>query len=196
MRRCPLQLLVLALGVVACRAYSGGAPAVACGDMTPGHGVPAQSSTLPYRVVVSDVAIAPGDRVTVTISREHQMPFKGFFVQARRASGTDSLPALGSFTAVPEYKLTSCGEYSDNGISHRDSADKHSVSVEWVAPADLAEDVVFRVTLVQSRTIFWVGHDSARLRLKRDDDGSSQPGGDEPPQPGGDEPPQPGGEGR
>ncbi|XP_037091301.1 putative defense protein 3 [Pollicipes pollicipes] len=99
------------------------------------------------------------------------MPFKGFFVQARRASGTDSLPALGSFTAVPEYKLTSCGEYSDNGISHRDSADKHSVSVEWVAPADLAEDVVFRVTLVQSRTIFWVGHDSARLRLKRDDEG-------------------------
>ncbi|XP_037092732.1 putative ferric-chelate reductase 1 homolog [Pollicipes pollicipes] len=169
MLRRPLQLLVLALAAMACRAYPGGVPAVACGDMTPGHGVPAQQSDMIYNVTVSGDSVQPSKRVKVTIRRGNQPPFKGFFVQVRRARDPDSSPALGRFF-TRQHLTVSCEPGQDNGISHLDSKEKEAVTLLWQAPGDLDEDVVFRVTVVQKHDTFWVGHNTPRLRLARASD--------------------------
>lgn len=64
--------------------YSSGAPAQACGDMTPQHGVDPQSSNAPYKLYPSTKSIRSGGSVDLELKGDaNGNTFKGFFVQAR-----------------------------------------------------------------------------------------------------------------
>ena len=62
MRGCAVRLLALAAAAAVCRAYRGGAPSVACGGMTPGHGLPAQETPMPYNISLSTTVLKAGRR--------------------------------------------------------------------------------------------------------------------------------------
>jgi hypothetical protein len=64
-----------------------GAPDSACADMTPGHGINAQTSFPPYTVTVFTNTYQPnsGQTVTVTIHGT-EASFEGFLLKARQQS--------------------------------------------------------------------------------------------------------------
>jgi len=161
-----LRLLVPMLAVVYVQAYGTGAPVTACSDQVPaGHGVVAQTSPVPYDVTPSAETVMVGKTVEITIRDADQGFFKGFFVQARLALDPDS-PAQGRFRADSRYKLVSCGGNEDSAITHKNNDDKRMITVNWEAPEYLAgKSVIFRVTLVKNKETFWVGHQTAAVRV-------------------------------
>ena len=48
-----LEILALSVAVSSVRGYPTGAPAIACENMTPQHGVPAQNTTAPYHISIT-----------------------------------------------------------------------------------------------------------------------------------------------
>lgn len=80
--RAVTTLCLIALPVVF--SYSSGAPEGACQSMTPQHGVPPQSSPVPYTLALSSKAIRAGEQVQLEIKgNTPQHTIKGFLVQAR-----------------------------------------------------------------------------------------------------------------
>lgn len=76
-------LLVLSSALLI-NAYSKGAPAGACEDMTPQHHVDPQTSPVPYNFLLSKNAIKAGDTVQLTIKgKSANDKIKGLMVQAR-----------------------------------------------------------------------------------------------------------------
>ena len=45
---------------------------------------------------------------------------------------------------------------------------KESVTLLWLSPSDLDRDVLFRVTVVQDYSTFWVGYDTPVVRVLRE----------------------------
>lgn len=94
--------------------YSTGAPADACGNLTPQHHVAPQSSVAPYILEVSKDSIRAGDSVELTLrGQKPSNTFKGFLVQAR----VGDVP-VGQFEIDPTYKyaqVLSCG--NGNNVS-------------------------------------------------------------------------------
>lgn len=76
-------LLVLSSALLI-NAYSKGAPAGACEDMTPQHHVDPQKSKAPYDFLLSKSSIKAGDTIQVTIKgKTANDKIKGLLVQAR-----------------------------------------------------------------------------------------------------------------
>lgn len=76
-------LLVLSSAMLI-NAYSKGAPAGACEDMTPQHHVAAQTSKVPYDLILSKNAIRSGDTIQIVLKGKSATDkIKGLLVQAR-----------------------------------------------------------------------------------------------------------------
>ncbi|KAF0295178.1 putative ferric-chelate reductase 1 [Amphibalanus amphitrite] len=151
------RLLALAAALAVCGAYQRGAPSTACGEMTPGHGPPAQPTPMPYNITLSSTVIKAG----------RSCRSRGFFAQVRYADDPDSSPALGRFM-TRQHTTVSCQPGEENGISHADNKVKESVTLLWLSPPDLDRDVLFRVSVVQEYSTFWVGHDTPVIRVLRE----------------------------
>lgn len=97
-------------------AYSTGAPADACDNLTPQHGpVKSQTSAAPYSLASSVQKVRSGDIVTITLSGNgSEDKIKGFLIQAR-----DGKNALGHFKVVDQLnsQLLDCNA---KGVSLRD----------------------------------------------------------------------------
>lgn len=94
-------VVLAAIAIVpAVYSYSAGAPADACGNLTPQHHVDPQRSSPPYILEVSKNSIKAGDIVELTLrGQKPSNTFKGFFVQAR----VGGIP-VGQFKIDPAYK--------------------------------------------------------------------------------------------
>ena len=77
--------------------YPDGAPVEKCVDMTPSHGVAAQTGASPYEIKVAKPYYMPGENVTVSIESSTDN-IKGFLIQARQV-GANS--ATGMFGTLP-----------------------------------------------------------------------------------------------
>ncbi|KAF0292622.1 putative ferric-chelate reductase 1 [Amphibalanus amphitrite] len=172
-RRMTLLTGLLAALLAAGCGYHMGAPETACSSMVPGHGSAPQQTAMPYTVSVSNTTLRQGRRLMVNLKRGQLLPFKGFFVQARRVRDPN-LPAVGRFY-TKQHALVRCGSTPASSITHADGKPKDEVTLLWESPDDLDEDVEFRVTMVQNFQTFWVGGRSEPVRVSAS--------GREPPQP-------------
>lgn len=99
--------LLIALTAFAAPAWGNakGAPNVACIDMVPQHGVSAQSSVAPYKVLVSKNEAKSSDSIVVTIKGNTPADtIKGFLLQGREGA-----TPTGSFVAESHSHFLNCG---------------------------------------------------------------------------------------
>nr|CAH0100357.1 unnamed protein product [Daphnia galeata] len=149
---------------VAIQGAPNGAPRLACGDMTPQHGVDPQTSVSPYATTPSSASIAQGSKVTLTLAPIDSVDtFKGFLVigfdNANQAGGP-----IGSFSAISEGQTLDCpGVNAMNAATHMSNANKTSVTMDWTAPAGFVGTVLFKTSYVQQVDLFWVATPATSL---------------------------------
>ncbi|CAL4178434.1 unnamed protein product, partial [Meganyctiphanes norvegica] len=149
-----LSICSLALLVIMASAYPNGAPTVACGDMVPLHGVGPQSSPSPYSITYS-----VEDKVyKVVVKASSGDSFKGFFLQAR-TPGTSNI--IGAFTfSGSDVKYVDCSGGTNNAVTHTSNSEKTTVEVNWEPSTGFTGDVVFTLSTVRSKDVFWVRKES------------------------------------
>lgn len=160
--------------------FSHGAPETTCSTLTPNHGVDSQTSVAPFEVIPGKQNVAPGSKITLMIKSSIGAQFKGFIIQARSETGSDS--ALGHFTSIPsDTKTMSCSGgnlNAQNTATHTSPDLKTSLQFEWEAPDYYEGPVVFFATVVQNYSTFWTGVKSATIQVtKHAADNSSQSSG-------------------
>uniref|UniRef100_A0AAU6PAZ2 Venom peptide n=1 Tax=Comana monomorpha TaxID=1555636 RepID=A0AAU6PAZ2_9NEOP len=161
------KYIVLALSVaVYVEGYSVGAPESACVDMVPGHGVPPRKEKSPYTITTSTKIVKAGSPMEVVISTSDPTKLmKGILLQAR-----DGDKPIGTFTLAPNdnfAQLLNCGT-PGNAVTHKHHEakdDKQTESVVWTPPADFNGEIKFRATIVQNFENFWVGVESAPIKV-------------------------------
>nr|QTY40882.1 venom polypeptide precursor [Doratifera vulnerans] len=161
------KYLVLALSVaVYVECYSIGAPESACVDMVPGHGIPPQKEAPPYTITTSTKIVKAGSPMEVVITaKDPKKAIKGLLLQARQGD-----EPIGTFTVAPNdnfAQLLNCGT-PGNAVTHKkheDKDDKLTVSFVWTPPADFNGDIKFRATIAHSFDVFWVGVESAPVKV-------------------------------
>ncbi|CAH2265238.1 jg19782 [Pararge aegeria aegeria] len=135
---------ILALATLA-NGFGQGAPQGACKDMTPGHGVPPQSTPAPYVITPSTKAVKAGTPMEVTISgKTASNTIRGLMLQARAGD-----KIVGTFKVDPNDPLAQpmkCDVQGDT-VTHKlhdPKDDKQTVYFTWTPPADLNESIKFR----------------------------------------------------
>lgn len=157
-------LVIIASVFAAAQAFGGGAPTSVCNDLTPKHPAEPQEVASPFTISISKSVIKPGDEVKVTLEGTNGNKFKGFIVQGRVG---DSI--VGSFEVNPndeEVQFLNCPSGTNNAATHRNPKPKSKISVNWVAPKDLQDVVVFKATFVKEGDIFWVAQASSGLTVR------------------------------
>ncbi|CAH2104874.1 unnamed protein product [Euphydryas editha] len=164
-----LPYIATILAVVACaQGYSAGAPESACKHMTPGHPASPQESIAPYVVTTSTKELKAGSSMTVTISgKSANDTIRGLMVQARVGD-----KIVGTFKVDPKDRLVKTMKCTVDGDtvthkSHDNSDDRRTVTLKWNAPADLNDVVVFKATIVLNGIVYWVGVESAPVKVKQ-----------------------------
>ncbi|XP_045458717.1 putative defense protein Hdd11-like [Melitaea cinxia] len=157
------------LAVVAyAHGYSSGAPPSTCQNMTPGHPASPQKSQSPYVITTSTKEVKAGHSMTVTISgKTANDTIRGLMVQARVGN-----KIVGTFDVDPKDPLITTMKCTADGDtvthkSHDYSYDRQTVTLKWNAPADLNDVIVFRATIVLNGAVFWVGIESAPVKVKQ-----------------------------
>lgn len=142
-----LALIVISFGATICLASPNGAPPAACDNMTPGHGVEAQTTISPYQLRVLQRSVKGGETVTVEIfSTVAGESFKGFLLQARTEG--DDYEVVGEFLenedeATP-FSFRNCSTGIRNAVTHSNNNAKDQMSFIWRAPENFEGPVRFR----------------------------------------------------
>lgn len=155
-----LLFSLAALGVInTITAFSAGAPEGECASMTPRHSDPQQEGKSPFNIILKKKTIAPGGSTVVVITSTPGVSIKGFLIQARVGD-----TPVGQFMASPKnYKTMNCLGGTKNSVTHIDAKSKSRVSVTWIAPENLAEDVIFYATIAKDYSTYWVKQKSEPL---------------------------------
>ncbi|XP_045158958.1 putative ferric-chelate reductase 1 [Mercenaria mercenaria] len=154
-----LPLCLVALACFQCvGGFGAGAPADHCGaaaTMKPGHGLPSQTSDIPYTLttVSGQSTYSTGETISLTLAGG---TFTGFLIQALSSSsntivGTMIAPAGG------QSQVLFCGGSGNNGITHTNKVSKSSFNFQWEGPDTTTSGAVtFLVTVVQDYSTYWV----------------------------------------
>ncbi|KAK9872293.1 hypothetical protein WA026_017095 [Henosepilachna vigintioctopunctata] len=147
------------LSVATCAmAYSDGAPAEVCDDMTPKHPFEPRKDKFPYTVAISKTSLASGQETDITISGKD---FKGFFVQVRKGN-----KAVGTFTTNPkEVRGVKCHGTANSAATHSNASVKKSITLKWKAPQEKGELEVY-ATVAENGEIFWAKHKVGKITVK------------------------------
>ncbi|KAM7287000.1 hypothetical protein ISCGN_030696 [Ixodes scapularis] len=162
-----LGLLYLAIGY---NAYPNGAPLRQCTEMRPYHrplGKPKtyptympQTGSAPYSVTAEKQA----DQV-INVKLNGTQTFKGFFVQAREGTDLDKLVPGSFIFNASEIRSVNCNGVANTAITHTSNVDKTEISTSWIGPAGYNGSVIFRATVVERFTTFWLDIRSAPLNI-------------------------------
>ncbi|XP_023954753.1 putative defense protein Hdd11 [Bicyclus anynana] len=157
---------MVALATVA-SGFRHGAPESACKHMTPGHGVPPQSTIPPYVITPSTKTVKAGTPMEVTISgKSSKDTIRGIMLQVR---GSDD-KIVGTFKVDPQDSISQpmkCDAQGDT-VTHKlhdEKDDKQTVYYTWTPPAGYNDIVKFRATIVKTGEVFWVGLESAPVKV-------------------------------
>ncbi|XP_072936368.1 putative defense protein Hdd11 [Epargyreus clarus] len=157
--------VVVAMAVAAVQGYGDGAPESACQDMIPRHPVSPQKSPAPYIITTSTKVVKAGTPMEVVISGKSSADtIRGLMLQARAGD-----KPVGTFQISPNdpFKLLKCSAAGDT-VTHKrhdPKDDKQSVTFTWTPPANLNEEVKFRATIAYNGAVFWVGVESAPIKV-------------------------------
>nr|CAH0100356.1 unnamed protein product [Daphnia galeata] len=157
--------LYLALNANIVHGSPTGAPRLACGDMTPQHGVDPQTSASPFVTTPSSTSITQGSTLTLTLAPVSSGAFRGFLVIAFDNANQAGGP-IGTFSAISNGQTLDCpGVTTMNAATHTENSDKSSVTLNWTAPAGFAGTVLFKTTFVQDAATFWVATQSTLVTV-------------------------------
>jgi hypothetical protein len=156
-----LQSLSLSL------AHPDGAPDSHCASMTPAHGV-VQQDTLSNPYIVNAVQDQnEGGRFVITISSNNGT-FRGFLIEARQAGGNiNTENPLGTWDLDlmnNAAKLLSCFGLA-TAVTHVNKDEKSQMVFGWKPPMNYSGNVIFMATVVQEKTMFWVGIQSVPFQV-------------------------------
>lgn len=154
-------------------AHKDGAPLQACLTMTPEHpGTSPQLVTSPnYRIGFSQIKPNLSATVLHVVTLSGDVPFKGFFVQARSHTNGDVNP-IGTWNFSASFGLAKgvdCGGITNSAATHVTNDPKPRLILIWIPPDGFSGSLNFLATVVQDFRTYWVGVNSAMLTL----DGSS-----------------------
>ncbi|KAK0063043.1 defense protein Hdd11 [Biomphalaria pfeifferi] len=96
------------------------------------------------------MSFKPGQGIAVTL-KSFSAGFTGFMIQAKRSDASQSQEMLGTFSVVSNTRLACSGK----ALVHSNDVEKSSLMFNWIAPDTPVGNIHFRVTFVQSLTIFW-----------------------------------------
>ncbi|CAL4141060.1 unnamed protein product [Meganyctiphanes norvegica] len=150
----PVSVLSWALVVGMASAHSTGAPAIACSDMTPLHGVDPQPPPSPYSLTYSEI----GTGYNVVLEAAGGDSFKGFFIQAREP-GTSNLIGAFNFDSS-DIQYVDCSGGTNNAVTHTSSSEKTKIEVTWEPSIGFTGEAVFTASVVRAKTEFWVRQES------------------------------------
>ncbi|KAF7493287.1 Putative ferric-chelate reductase 1 -like protein [Sarcoptes scabiei] len=151
-------------------AYSNGAPnGEACRTLYPGHGVDKQYGRSNYRIHVSHRF--NDSKIIVTLYSPTDT-FLGFIMQARLHTDREML-VNGVFSTNEHTQALNCLGGYQNTLTHVSAYPKYKIETTWTAPKNFFSDIVFRVTVVQSKNIFWTTIDSDVIELSPSSSSSS-----------------------
>ncbi|XP_075679707.1 putative ferric-chelate reductase 1 homolog isoform X2 [Dermatophagoides pteronyssinus] len=143
-------------------AYSNGAPnGEACRTLYPGHGVDKQYGRSSYRINASNRF--NDSKIVVTLYSPSDT-FLGFIMQARLHSDREML-VNGQFSSNEHAQALDCLGGYQNTLTHTNSFPKYKIETVWTPPKNFISDIVFRVTVVQSKNVFWTAIDSDMIEL-------------------------------
>lgn len=149
-----------------------GAPTAACSTMLPNHGVGAQTTDSPYKIVVSSKNIKNDDYLDVKIESVNEVDqFRGFILRALNRDDK----VIGMFSASPAatYKILNCSQITESSawsfVTHANNQDKNSLSFQWRAPADFTGDIRFKATVVKVKEVFWSNVESEIVSVNASD---------------------------
>jgi len=146
--------------------FSMGAPDSACVGMTPGHAHESQTGLPPANLTLTSYIVLPGKMIGIELVATDNSQFKGFIIQARSVKQKDQ--QIGSFVVSgDDASYMTCGRGIHNSITHRKSNGKSSVKAQWRAPSDFEGEVLFRYTCLKEYQTFWVGLETAPVRITR-----------------------------
>ncbi|ELU09445.1 hypothetical protein CAPTEDRAFT_200310 [Capitella teleta] len=148
-------ILALAIQASLTLALSSGPPSSACGNRTPSHGVPPQTSEPPYEFDLH----YHDDHFDVAIIADSGA-FLGFMMQAVDSNGN----LVGRFEPKDsKSKLMNCDNQGDS-ISHSSSEAKDTVYTAFYLPDGVSADgIVIKATVVQNYATFWTNMESIDL---------------------------------
>lgn len=131
--------------------------------MKPGHGAhqPKPASASQFYVWQSSLTYTEGQNITVEVATQsNERHFRGFLVQAYD-------PSSSSGTTIGRFQPTADSQPVDecSAATHRDNAQKKSVTLIWTAPTEPPasghKQVRFRATIVVAYDEFYTGFDSS-----------------------------------
>ncbi|XP_045511450.1 putative defense protein Hdd11 [Colias croceus] len=153
--------------VMGANAYSAGAPESACQDMIPRHPVDPQKRPAPYTITTSTKVVKAGTPMQITISgKSASDTIRGIMLQAR----TSNDKPVGTFTVDANDSLARVMKCDNDGdtITHKKhdaKDDKQTVTFTWTPPKTLNDVVKFRATIALNGAVFWVGLESAPVKV-------------------------------
>ncbi|XP_061185969.1 putative defense protein [Saccostrea echinata] len=145
--------------------YPYGPPLGACASMFPkGHGVNAQTSVSPYKILVNATTYKPNDVIEITVNSTglHDVTyFEGMMVQARRIACdvSDPTKSHGMFSVMERdqfLETMDCENNMKSAVVHMNHSHIENKVFYW--KADFSSSVghlVFRATVVKSTKTFW-----------------------------------------
>ncbi|XP_033738341.1 ferric-chelate reductase 1-like isoform X2 [Pecten maximus] len=143
--------------------YSSGAADQACPNLQPWHsGTRPSTLPSPFVITVSKTTYAPRDQITVTIQACPGYTFKGFLIQPRLVQYYEQDVKVGVFGnylnsrfkyACPDTRLGTRGQ----ALTHTEASDKTNMRFVWQAPQVPQGHVLFRATIVQQFSTYWMG---------------------------------------
>uniref|UniRef100_A0A2C9LE28 Ferric-chelate reductase 1 n=1 Tax=Biomphalaria glabrata TaxID=6526 RepID=A0A2C9LE28_BIOGL len=145
MLRIYVSVFVFSVIIQSVCSYPTGAHNSACTHVTPetGHHKSTAGNVNPFFLKFSKHYYSHGDKIQVTLSGGQ---FNGFLIVARKT--TDDAKNVGTFTdLLSEAKLT-CDPTTGRGVTQTNANPKNSVTVNWVAPTDTTDDIVFKYSVV------------------------------------------------
>lgn len=143
-----ILLLVIVIFLTMCSAYPNGGPGTEaiCNSMTPGHGVAAQETESPFRILTSISSAIGGDLVDVEIQSDEGRFFKGFYLTAR--TNEEAFRVVGQFLESSgdetPFNLRDCLDGIQNTATHFNNTNKDKISFKWKAPENFEGQVHFR----------------------------------------------------
>ncbi|XP_043927046.1 putative defense protein Hdd11 [Protopterus annectens] len=142
--------------------YLTGAPEDTCSDMMPEHGVAAQTTASPYKLVANASTYIPGHPVQVQVITT-SADFKGLLLLAKDSNAV----VQGSWIKyIQETKAISCTN-KDGAVTHYTNSNKPNGSTfVWMPPSSRCPTkLTFQATVVQNKATFWKGIKSSELTL-------------------------------
>ncbi|KAK3578546.1 hypothetical protein CHS0354_025255 [Potamilus streckersoni] len=140
-----------------------GAPSSACSDMVPGHLPTSVKGEPPYQINVEGASYQPGTPLTGSITSPSEHVILGVLLEARYVTHPSQL--VGEFTPTSEDFKTVCGDNHKSAMTHANPNKKNNVTFSWNPPSTPGEDIIFRLTVVESwfPSKYWLNITSQRI---------------------------------